>query len=312
MQMYLPIAELPVNILLILGMGLAVGFISGMFGVGGGFLLTPLLIFIGIPPAVAVASVSGQIAASSLSGTLTYWRRNALDPKLALVLLSGSFFGSIVGVLAFSYLRSLGQLDLFIGLSYVTLLGAIGTLMVVESARALRAARSGGQEDVPAAARLRERHVVTRLPFEVHFPRSRIRISILPIVAIGFGIGFLGSMMGIGGGFLLVPALIYLLRVSTSVVIGTSSLQTLATMLMTIVFHALTNASVDVVLALLLMVGGVVGAQFGARASLQMKGAELRLLLGLIVLAVGLRFLSDLVFAPDDLFSLVVLDWVPR
>ncbi|MDP2802228.1 MAG: sulfite exporter TauE/SafE family protein [Phreatobacter sp.] len=309
MQLYLPIAELPVNMLLILGMGLAIGFISGMFGVGGGFLLTPLLIFIGIPPAIAVASVSGQIAASSLSGTLSYWRKNAVDPKLVGVLLIGSAFGTAGGVAAFSLLRREGQLDLFIALSYVTLLSGIGMLMVVESGRAIARSRSG---EPPKLLPARDRRVGTGLPFVMHFPRSRITVSAIPVVGIGLGIGFLGSIMGIGGGFLLVPALVYLLRVSTAVVIGTSSLQTLVTMLMAVVFHAATNASVDVVLALLLMIGGVVGAQFGARTSLSMKGEELRLLLGLVVLAVGMRFLIDLVVRPDDPFSSTVLEWVVR
>lgn len=309
MQLYLPIAEMPVNMLLILGMGLAVGFISGMFGVGGGFLLTPLLIFIGIPPAIAVASVSGQIAASSLSGTLSYWRKNAVDPKLASVLLGGSVIGTAAGVFAFSALRRAGQLDLFIALSYVTLLGGIGLLMVVESGRAIARARSTEPPKLPPT---RDRRIASGLPFAIHFPRSRITVSVIPVVAIGLGIGFLGSMMGIGGGFLLVPALIYLLRVSTTVVIGTSSLQTLITMLMTVVFHALTNGSVDVVLALLLMIGGVIGAQFGARTSLAMKGEELRLLLGLVVLAVGVRFLVDLVIRPDDPFTYTIIDWAAR
>ncbi|MCZ0738415.1 sulfite exporter TauE/SafE family protein [Phreatobacter sp. AB_2022a] len=309
MQLYLPIAELPVNMLLILGMGLAVGFISGMFGVGGGFLLTPLLIFIGIPPAIAVASVSGQIAASSLSGTLSYWRKNAVDAKLAGVLLGGSVIGSLGGVVAFTLLRRAGQLDLFIAVSYVTLLSGIGLLMVLESSRAIARSRSG---EPPKPVPTRDRRVASSLPLMVNFPRSRITVSIIPVMAIGLGIGFLGSMMGIGGGFLLVPALIYLLRVSTSVVIGTSSLQTLITMLLTVVFHAVTNASVDVVLALLLMIGGVIGAQFGARTSLTMKGEELRLMLGLVVLAVGVRFLVDLVLRPDDPFTNTIMEWSVR
>ncbi|CEJ14483.1 hypothetical protein BN1110_04815 [bacterium YEK0313] len=309
MQLYLPIAELPVNMLLILGMGLAVGFISGMFGVGGGFLLTPLLIFIGIPPAIAVASVSGQIAASSLSGTLSYWRKNAVDAKLASVLLGGSVIGSLGGVIAFTLLRRAGQLDLFIAVSYVTLLSGIGLLMVLESSRAIARSRSG---EPPKPVPTRDRRVASSLPLMVNFPRSRITVSIIPVMAIGLGIGFLGSMMGIGGGFLLVPALIYLLRVSTSVVIGTSSLQTLITMLLTVVFHAVTNASVDVVLALLLMIGGVIGAQFGARTSLTMKGEELRLMLGLVVLAVGVRFLVDLVLRPDDPFTNTIMEWSVR
>jgi uncharacterized membrane protein YfcA len=295
--------------LLILGMGLAIGFISGMFGVGGGFLLTPLLIFIGIPPSIAVASVSGQIAASSFSGTISYWRKKALDPKLASVLLIGSVVGSALGVAAFSLLRRLGQLDLFIALSYVSLLGGIGLLMVAESSRAIMRSRSG---DPPRPPPQRTRRIASGLPLVMHFPRSRISISVIPVIAIGLGIGFLGAMMGIGGGFLLVPALIYMLRVSTSVVIGTSSLQTLITMLLTVVFHSLTNASVDVVLALLLMIGGVIGAQFGARTSLAMRGEELRLLLGIVVLSVGVRFLFDLIIRPSDPFSNTILEWAVR
>ena len=209
----------------------------------------------------------------------------------------------------FSLLRRMGQLDLFIGLSYVTLLSGIGLLMVIESGRALARARSG---DPPKPVVARDRRIASKLPFMIHFPRSRITVSAIPVVAIGLGIGFLGSMMGIGGGFLLVPALIYLLRVSTSVVIGTSSLQTLITMLLTLVFHSITNASVDVVLALLLMIGGVIGAQFGARTSLTMKGEELRFLLGLVVLAVGIRFLVDLVLRPDDPFSNTIIEFTAR
>ncbi len=295
--------------LLILGMGLAIGFISGMFGVGGGFLLTPLLIFIGIPPSVAVASVSGQIAASSFSGTISYWRRKAVDPKLVSVLLVGSVVGSALGVAAFALLRRVGQLDLFIAISYVSLLGGIGLLMVAESSRAIMRNRS---DEPPKLPPTRSRRIASGLPFVVDFPRSRISISVIPVIAIGLGIGFLGAMMGIGGGFLLVPALIYMLRVSTSVVIGTSSLQTLITMLMTVIFHAISNASVDVVLALLLMIGGVIGAQFGARTSLALKGEELRLLLGIVVLSVGVRFLIDLVVRPEDPFSNTIVEWATR
>jgi uncharacterized membrane protein YfcA len=299
-QIYLPIAELPVNVFLIFGMGIAVGFITGMFGVGGGFLMTPLLIFVGIPVAVAVASVSSHMAASSMSGALAYWRKRQIDVGLGLMLLAGGIVGTSIGVVVFAVLRAFGQLDLAIALSYVVLLGIVGSLMVAES---LRAMLRSAKDKSPPARRTGEHPWFATLPFKVHFRQSRLHVSALPVLGIGLVIGFLGSVMGIGGGFLLVPALIYLLRVPTNVVIGTSLFLTLLTMIATILLHAVTNHSVDVVLALMLMVGGVIGAQFGARAGQVTRGETLRLLLGLLVLAVGLRFLIDLTLTPADLFS---------
>jgi uncharacterized protein len=300
-QIYLPIAELPVNVLLIFVMGLAVGFISGMFGIGGGFLMTPLLIFVGIAPAVAVASVTTHIAASSFTGAITYWRRRALDPALALMLLVGGILGTSAGVWLFSLLRAIGQLDLTIGLSYLVLLGTVGSLMVVESVRAIIRARQGK----PAEIRRGGSHTwIHGLPFKLRFKQSKIYVSTIPVWGIGFFIGFIGAVMGIGGGFLLVPMLIYLLRVPTSIVIGTSMMLTLVTMALATVMHAATNHLVDVVLALILMVGGVTGAQFGARAGQKIRSEQLRLLLGLLVLAVGLRFAFGLVVRPDELFTL--------
>ncbi len=300
-QIYLPIAELPVNVLLIFVMGLAVGFISGMFGIGGGFLMTPLLIFVGIAPAVAVASVTTHIAASSFTGAITYWRRRALDPALALMLLIGGILGTSAGVWLFSLLRAIGQLDLTIGLSYLVLLGTVGSLMVAESARAIIRARQGK----PAEIRRGGSHTwIHGLPFKLRFKQSKIYVSTIPVWGIGFFIGFIGAVMGIGGGFLLVPMLIYLLRVPTSIVIGTSMMLTLVTMALATVMHAATNHLVDVVLALILMVGGVTGAQFGARAGQKIRSEQLRLLLGLLVLAVGLRFAFGLVVRPDELFTL--------
>jgi uncharacterized membrane protein YfcA len=299
-QVYLPIAEVPVNVLLILAMGIAVGFISGMFGVGGGFLMTPLLIFVGIAPAVAVASVSTHIAASSFSGALSYWRRRALDPALALMLLVGALLGTGIGVWLFTLLRRLGQLDLAIGLSYVMLLGIVGTLMIGEGLTAILRSRKGSKS---AAARKPGSHAWFHgLPIKIRFKQSRIYVSVIPVWAIGFIIGFLGAVMGIGGGFLLVPALIYLMRVPTAVVVGTTMVLTLVTMSFATVMHAATNHLVDAVLALILMIGGVMGAQFGARAGQRIRAEQLRLLLGILVLAVGLRFAFELVVQPPDLF----------
>jgi hypothetical protein len=304
-QIYLPIADLPVNVFLIFGMGLAVGFISGMFGIGGGFLMTPLLIFLGISPAGSVASVSAHIAASSASGAISYWRRNALDLSLALMLLIGGALGTVAGVWSFTVLRRLGQLDITIGISYVTLLGIVGVLMVAESVRAILRARGGKA----AMARRPGSHTwVHRLPFKQRFKRSRIYVSVIPILVIGFFIGFIGAVMGVGGGFLLVPLLIYVLRVPTATVIGTSMVLTLLTMAAATVLHAATNHLVDAVLALILMVGGVIGAQFGVRTGQLVSGERLRLLLGLLVLAVGLRFAFDLILMPGELYSIRLLE----
>ena len=301
MQIYLPIADIPVNVLLVLAMGLAVGFISGMFGIGGGFLKTPLLIFIGVQPAVAVASVSTHVASSSFSGALAYWRRNAIDVTLALTLLAGGVVGSVGGVALFTWLRAQDQLDLVIGLSYVTLLSIVGVLLIGESARAIMRSRQGK----PADLRRPGSHIwLHGLPLKLRFKRSKVYVSAIPVLAIGVIIGFIGAIMGLGGGFLLVPMLIYLLRVPTSTVIGTSLTLTFLTMLSATVLHAATNHQVDAVLALILMVGGVIGAQFGALAGHRIRGEQLRLLLGVLVLAVGLRFAVQLVLRPEDLYSI--------
>ena len=307
-QIYLPIADIPVNVFLVFAMGLAVGFISGMFGVGGGFLMTPLLIFIGVQPAVAVASVTTHVAASSLSGAITYWRRNAIDVTLALTLLAGGIIGSAGGVALFTWLRAQDQLDLVIGLSYVTLLSIVGVLLVGESARAIVRARHGK----PAELRRPGSHVWFHgLPLKLRFKRSKVYVSAIPVLVIGLIIGFIGAIMGIGGGFLLVPMLIYLVRVPTATVIGTSLVLTFLTMVAATVLHAATNHLVDAVLALILMVGGVIGAQFGAHAGQRIRGEWLRLLLGLLVLAVGLRFAVQLVLKPEDLYSIRVIGGGP-
>ncbi|QJP13983.1 sulfite exporter TauE/SafE family protein [Starkeya sp. ORNL1] len=308
MTIYLPIAELPVNIFTLLAMGIAVGFISGMFGVGGGFLMTPLLIFLGVPPAVAVASVSTHMAASSFSGVLSYRRRRLVDYQLGGVLLSGGMVGTFAGVLTFMVLRRYGQLDLVIAVSYITLLGAIGALMVSESLRALIRNWRGETEEV----RRPGTHAwFLRLPFKMRFRQSRLYVSVIPVVVIGFSIGLLGALMGIGGGFLLVPALIYLLRVPTLISVGTSLMLTLATMLAAILMHAVLNQTVDAVLGLVLMVGGTIGSQFGARAGQSMKAENLRLLLGILVLSVGVRVAIDQTSRPADLYA-VTLDGRPQ
>ncbi|MBI3701732.1 MAG: sulfite exporter TauE/SafE family protein [Afipia sp.] len=301
MQLYLPIADIPVNVFLILAMGAAVGFVSGMFGIGGGFLMTPLLIFIGIAPGVAVASVSSHIAASSFSGALSYWRRRAIDPALAAVLLAGGIAGTAGGVWLFTLLRKVGQLDLMIALSYVVLLSGVGGLMFWEGARAIWRARQG---EAPPTRRVRAQAWILGLPMKMRFKRSKIYLSVIPIAGVGLIIGFLGAVMGIGGGFLLIPVMIYVLRIPTATVIGTSMVLTLVTMIIATILHATTNHLVDAVLALVLMVGGVFGAQFGARAGQRIRSEHLRLLLGLLILSVGIRFAVELVIRPDELYSI--------
>ena len=301
MLIYLPIAELPVNVLIILGMGGAVGFLSGLFGVGGGFLLTPLLIFSGIPPVVAVATVAPQIVASSASAALTYWRRRLIDLKLATVLLLAGILGSGAGVLVFNALRAVGQLDLIVSLTYVTFLGLVGGLMISESVRAMINARRGR----PTPLRRPGQHYwVHGLPFKMRFKKSRLYVSVIPIIVLGIFIGFLGALLGIGGGFIMVPALIYLLRVPTNMVIGTSLVQILGTMSVATVLYATSSQSVDVFLAIILMIGGVIGAQFGARIGQNIRGDQMRALLGLLVIAVAVRFLAGLVATPVEPFSL--------
>lgn len=296
MLIYLPIAELPVDMILLLAMGLVVGFISGLFGIGGGFLLTPLLIFYGIPPAVAVATVSSQIAASSTTGVLSNWRRRTIDVKLSLVLLVGGMVGMGLGIWLFNKLSSLGQLDLVIQLAYVTLLGGIGMFMLGESVRALSRTRASGRLNHPG--------LFHAMPLKMTFEASRIEASLIPIIGLGFLAGFIGTIVGIGGGFFLVPAMIYLFRLPTNIVIGTSLFQILLTMAAATLLHALTNQSVDAVLALLLIIGGVTGAQFGARVGQRIKGEQFRLLLALLILAVAARFAVTLAIKPSEPFSL--------
>lgn len=304
MLIHLPIADISVNMFIIFGMGGAVGFLSGLLGVGGGFLLTPLLIFSGIPPVVAVSTVTSQVVASSASGALAYWRRRMIDMKLAGVLTLAGIIGTVAGVFIFDQLRRVGQLDLIVALTYVVFLGAVGGLMLTESVRAMLNARAGR----PAPLRRPGQHNwVHGLPFKMRFKRSRLYVSVIPILALGIGIGALGALLGIGGGFLIVPALIYILRVPSNMVIGTSLVQIVGTMSVAVVLHATTSQSVDAILALILMVGGVIGAQFGARIGQNIRGDQLRALLGVLVLAVAFRFLAELVVTPDEPFSMTSL-----
>jgi uncharacterized membrane protein YfcA len=302
---YLPIAEMTLNIFLILGIGTAVGFISGMFGVGGGFLLTPLLIFSGIPPAVVVASEASQIAATSFSGAISYARKKLVDVKLGVVLVGGGVAGSISGVLVFSLLQQLGQLDLVISLSYVALLGTIGTLMLKESATAMLRRQRGV---APATLRQAGDHGwVHRLPFKMRFQRSKLYMSAIPVIALGYAIGFIGAILGVGGGFILVPALIYLLKVPTTLAVGISLFQTVVTMSVASILHATTNYAVDIILSLVLMSGGVIGAQYGASVGQKLKAEELRALLAILILGVAIRFLMELLSTPSAPFSVNVI-----
>ncbi|UXN65844.1 MULTISPECIES: sulfite exporter TauE/SafE family protein [Phyllobacterium] len=300
---YLPIAEISVNVFVLFFMGAAVGFLSGMFGVGGGFLITPLLIFYNIPPAVAVATGANQVIASSFSGALTHFKRGTLDFKLGSLLVIGGVVGAGVGIYVFVLLRELGQLDLIVSLLYVVFLSTIGGLMLYESVQAMRRTRAG---QLATLKKPGQHNWVHKLPFKMRFRASKIYVSIIPVMVLGAAIGFLSSIMGVGGGFIMVPAMIYLLKVPTNVVIGTSLYQIVFVTAFTTVMQATTNQSVDIVLAMLLMTGGVVGAQYGARIGQKLRGEQLRALLALLVLAVGLRLAIELFVTPDDLYSITL------
>ncbi len=300
MQIYLPIAEMSVNALLLLGLGGGVGFLSGMFGVGGGFLMTPLLIFNGIPPAVAVATEANQVVAASVSGALAHWRRRNVDVKMGVVLLIGGFVGSTLGVWLFTILRDIGQIDFVISVSYVLFLGITGGLMVIESLRAWMRSRQ-------SAAPRRKLHQHTwmhGLPFKMRFRTSKLYISALLPLVVGVFVGILAAIMGVGGGFVMVPAMIYLLGMPTSVVVGTSLFQIVFVTANVTLLQAINNQTVDIVLALLLLVGGVIGAQLGTIFGTRLRGEQLRVLLGLIVLAVCGGVAYNLVAEPVDPFSL--------
>ncbi len=303
MPIYLPIAEISVNLFLILGMGGAVGLLSGMFGVGGGFLMTPLLILIGIPPAVAVATGANQLVAASVSGVLAHWRRGNVDFKMGTVLLVGGVFGSSLGTWIFAILKSAGQVDLMISLSYVLFLGIIGGLMLVESLGALLRSKRGSVR----RKKMHPHYWIHGLPFKMRFRKSKLYISALMPLGLGFLVGILSAIMGVGGGFVMVPAMIYLLGMPTSVVIGTSLFQIIFVTANVTFLHSMTTQTVDVMLALLLMSSAVVGAQFGTRIGARLKGEQLRVLLALMVLLVCAKIAFDLVLTPDDLYSFGLL-----
>ncbi|MGH1577266.1 sulfite exporter TauE/SafE family protein [Planktotalea sp.] len=299
MQIYLPIAEVSVNAFLLLGLGGIVGILSGMFGVGGGFLMTPLLFFIGIPPAVAVATEANQIVASSFSGVLAHVKRKSVDFKMGTVLLIGGLVGAALGVLVFNYLKSAGQVDLLVKLCYVVFLGVIGALMFMESLNAIRKSkRSGG---VPVR---KQRGWIHALPFKMRFRTSGLYISVIPPLVVGVAVGILAAIMGVGGGFIMVPAMIYLLGMPTKVVVGTSLFQIIFVTAFTTLLHATTNFTVDIVLAVLLLVGGVIGAQIGTRIGTKLKAEQLRILLAIMVLVVCGKLALDLLLMPSEVFSL--------
>lgn len=296
MQIYLPIAEVSVNLYLLLAIGFLVGVLSGMFGVGGGFLMTPLLFFVGIPPAVAVATQANQIVATSLSALVVHWRRRTVDVKMGLVLLAGGLLGSMVGVQVFVYLQTLGQFETVVSLAYVVFLGIVGALMLVETLRANFATQKPRKKHVHNWAH--------GLPFKMRFRVSNLYISAIPPLMIGFLVGFLAAIMGVGGGFIMVPAMIYLLGMPTKTVIGTSLFQILFVTGATTMMHAVNSHTVDIVLAVILIVGSVIGAQIGAIIALRMPAHRLRLGLALLVVFVALKLLLDLVIEPSELFSL--------
>ncbi|MFQ6018122.1 MAG: sulfite exporter TauE/SafE family protein [Kiloniellaceae bacterium] len=303
MPIYLPIAEMSVDVFLLLGLGGIVGFLSGLFGVGGGFLMTPLLIFIGVPPAVAVGTEANQIVAASVSGVLAHWRRGNVDFTMGLVLLLGGLTGSTFGVLLFSILRGYGQIDLVIRLCYVVFLSVIGTLMFYESLRTIRRRKAAPGQRM----KLHQHTWVHGLPLKMRFRRSKLYISAVLPFTVGLLVGILAAIMGVGGGFIMVPAMIYLLGMPTSIVVGTSLFQIIFVTANVTFLQAYANQTVDVLLALLLLIGAVIGAQLGARTSAKLHGEELRGLLALMVLAVCGKLFFDLLATPADIYSLGVV-----
>jgi uncharacterized membrane protein YfcA len=301
MEIYLPVAEVSVDLLMLLALGSFVGFLSGVFGVGGGFLLTPFLIFVGIPPAIAVATSANQLVGTSVSGVIGHWRRGNVDFKMGGVLLIGGIIGSLLGVWLFGILRRIGQIELVINLSYILLLGTLGGLMLIEGTRVAMRGRKPG-----ARRKLHQHTWVHGLPLKMRFRRSKLYISGLLPLGLGFIIGILSAIMGVGGGFIMVPAMIYLLGVPTKVVVGTSLFQIIFVTGFTTLMHATTSHTVDLGLALVLVLGGVIGAQIGTRIGLKLKAEQLRILLALLVLAVCGNLALDLLLKPSDLYSVGV------
>tara|TARA_R110002074_G_scaffold139328_5_gene284934 strand:+ start:443 stop:1360 length:918 start_codon:yes stop_codon:yes gene_type:complete len=303
MLIYLPIAEISVNALVLLGIGGGVGMLSGMFGVGGGFLITPLLFFIGIPPAVAVATGANQVVASSISGVLAHLRRKTVDLRMGTVLLVGGLIGSTGGIWLFRWLSALGQVDLFVQLAYVLFLGVIGILMLQES---LRAWYRSTKPNVPRR-KLHKHTWVHSLPLKMKFRVSGLYISVIPPVLVGMAVGVLSAVMGVGGGFIMVPAMIYMLGMPTKVVVGTSLYQIIFVTGYTTVAHAMTSYSVDVLLAFFLIIGGVIGAQIGTQIGVRLKAEQLRILLALLVIAVCIKVALDLLVQPSELYSIRIV-----
>jgi uncharacterized membrane protein YfcA len=300
MDVYLPIAEVSLDVFLLLGLGGAIGFLSGVFGVGGGFLLTPMLIFIGVPPAVAVASSANQLVGASLSGVIAHWRRGNVDFKMGFTLLLGGLAGSALGVWLFTLLKRVGQIELTISLCYVLLLGVLGALMAVESLRAIARQRRPGA----VRRKLHQHNWMHGLPLKTRFRSSKLYISALLPTGLGFAVGVLSAIMGIGGGFVLVPAMIYTLGMPTAMVPGTSLLQIIFVAANVTFLQAYTNRTVDAVLTLLLLIGGVIGAQIGTRFGTRLRGEQLRFLLALLVLAVAAKLAQDLTLRPHDLYTI--------
>jgi uncharacterized protein len=303
MPIYLPIAELSLDLLLLLALGLGVGVLAGLFGIGGGFILTPALIFLGVPSAVAVGTGAAQVVASSISGALAHWQKETIDTKLGAFLIFGGLWGAFIGVRLQLALKAIGQLDLFIAAAYVIMLSVVGGMMLIESLRTMRGVALGK----PASIRRAGQHsVFEHLPFKVRFRASKIYASAIPPVVIGAFVGLLTAIMGIGGGFLLIPALIYLLRLPTRLAMGTSAFQIIFITSITTILQSINNHSVDVMLAAPLIMGGVTGAQLGVRLGARLKAEQLRLLLALLVLTVAARMSVDLVATPADPFVLDV------
>lgn len=301
MNVYLPIAEMSVNIFMLLGLGVVTGLLSGMFGVGGGFLLTPLLIFMGVPPSVSVATVANQIIASSVSGFVAHWRRDNVDFKMGCYLLAGGMAGSSLGVGMFRWLKQLGYIDLIISVTYVTFLGIIGAMMAGDSLRhILKAPKKATVSTKPTLAH--------KLPWKIEFPKSKLTISAVMPVFIGFFVGIMVSLMGIGGGFFLIPAMIYLIGMPTNVVIGTSLFQIIFITANVTLLQAMTTQTVDILLALLLLSGSVVGAQFGTKIGTKMPAEQLRALLAALVLGVAIKLAFGLFTPPSDVYSVSLLN----
>ena len=301
MSIYLPIAEMNINILLIIFIGMVVGGLSGLFGVGGGFLMTPLLIFLGIPPAVAVGTEAPHVLASSVSGVVAHWRRKNVDFKMGFFLLIGGVLGSTVGVNLFKLLRGFGQIDIVIQMLFLIFLGFIGFSMAFESARTTI---SKYRTTSSIRTKLHQHSWIHGLPFKLRFHRSKLYISAIPPIIIGFFVGLLSAMMGVGGGFIMIPAMVYILGMSTNVVVGTSLFQIIFVTANSTFFQSYLNQTVDIVLAALMIIGGVIGAQIGASIGTKLKAEYLRGILAIIVLIVCAKIFADLTLTPSNLFSL--------